>query len=247
MFLVEGCTAPKPEWGGWAAAALAVMAVNPELAVYPYATDEWTRETASMLAGVAEAVEHGGRVAVFAQQPMAQPYEPISGPVCAAMRRASIEPRGEIAWLEPLVAGPTQDASAEPSPHDPPMWASAATIVVGSVGSRTRHPDPYWRAELQLRWRRDISDQEWQRDTQSIWTAEMHSVWTEAGMPYEAVRRLVRLHTYPTEEVLVMGASASASIAALEAGRHCKIAAGTKAQAHRVALDIAAYVPPDCE
>ena len=245
-FLVAGCTAPDPRWRGQA--ALAVLAVNLELAAYPYATNEWTRKTGNMLAGIADAVEHGGRIAVFTQQWTAQPHQPIGGPVCAAMNQAGIEPRGEIAWLEPApVTRPTQDAKAQPSPHDPPMSASTATIVVGSIGSRTRHPDPQQRAQLRLPCRSDISDQEWHRDTQSIWTAEMHSAWTEAGMPYEAVRRLVRLHTYPTETVLVMGASASASIAALEAGRHCKIAAGNEAQTHRVAQAIAAYVPPDHE
>ena len=55
----------------------------------------------------------------------------------------------------------------------------------------------------------------------------------------QPVRRLVRLHTYEGEAVLVLGASVSAAMAALKAGWHCLIAAGNDANEQRVAEAIA--------
>ena len=241
-FVVEGCKAPQPKWRG--AAALAVMAVNPGLTVYPYTTDEWTREIENTLPRVADAVKYGGQVAVFAEPTIAQPYEPIVVALRAAMRKADIDPQGEIEWIAPArLAEPSDVSQTWRSPHDSPMSSTNTAIVMGSVGFRARDPGPRDQARLRLPHRYDISDVERRPGTQQIWPAEMHGPWTEAGLPHEAVQRLVQLHTRRPDTVLVLGASTSAGIATLQAGRRCLIAAGDDTQALRVAQAIVGFDP----
>lgn len=59
--------------------------------------------------------------------------------------------------------------------------------------------------------RSDISDQEWQRDAQSIWTAEMHGVWIEAGN----VARWRDLEAAEVEETLEATLAAGGEVAGM--------------------------------
>lgn len=238
-FLVEGCTEPKPEWRE--SCALAVASVSRRLAMYPYAREQWDAAVDEKVAAAAEGVEHSGRVAVFSEVSMAQPYEPSDMTVWLAMQKAGVEPRCSMRWIDAAwTAGLPEGIRAWQSPHNPPCNSFSVMITLGQVGSRAREPDPFSRAKLGLAHRSTISQREWQRDTHDVWAAEMQPGWTEGGLPYEAVRRLVGLHTYEDDQVLILGASASAALAALHCGRSCVIAAGSEDEARRVALDIAA-------
>ena len=238
-FLVEGCTGPKPEWRG--SCALAVASVTRRLAMYPYAREQWDAAVDEKVAAAAHGLEHGGRVAVFSEVSMVQPYEPSDMTVWLAMQKAGIEPRCSMRWVDAAwTAELPEGIKAWQSPHDPPCHSFSVMITLGQVGSRAREPDPFRRAKLGMAHRSTISAREWQRDTHDVWTAEMQPAWTDGGLPYEAVRRLVGLHTYEDDQVLILGASASAGLAALYCGRSCLIAADSEDQARRVAFDIAA-------
>ena len=238
-FVVEGCSAVKREWRG--SAALAVGLVSRRLAMYPYARGEWQSGIEDTLAAACEGVEVGGRIAVFSEGSMAQPLEPTAMPMYTAMERVGIEPRCEISWLDlGRAVGLPEGVQAWRSPHNPPSNCLQMVIAIGQVGSRAREPGPFERAEMGLSHKCTLSAREWERDIWNHWIAEMQPCWIDGGLPYEAVRRLVGLHTYEGETVLVLGASVSAAMAALDIGRGCLIAAGSESGGERVAEELAA-------
>ena len=239
MFVVEGCRRPKAEWKG--EAALAVAAVSRRLAMYPYARGEWESAIEDTMAAAREGLERGGRVAVFSEWSMAQPYSPTGTVLCDMMHKVGIEPRGAIVWLDLGRASELPEGvKAWQSPFNPPLNSLMTLISIGQVESRTRRLGPTDRAEMGLPYKSTLSALEWARCTWAHWIPENRPVWSEGGLPYEAVRRLVGLHTYAGESVLVLGASVSAALATLHSGRSCLIAAGTESEAERVSEEVAA-------
>lgn len=236
-FVVEPVEAARTGWDIEAGLVL-VVAERRRMMNAP-ARARWEAGIDAQVAEAARIAEHGARVAVFVESSSAEPYEPAAAAVMGAFDRAGVLARCTVVRSgDTISTGLPEGVAAWRSPHNPPLRADSTQIVIGGVGSRARQYGPRERRERGMACEFSMSAEMWHLCTGETWWAPPGD-WTDAGIAYDAARRLVALHTYDGETVAVLAPSLAAASAAVQLGRGCVVAAGSAPQAQRIAAGLA--------
>ena len=242
-FVVEPVEAADTGWR--IEAGLVLVVVERRRMMNAPARARWEASIDAVMAEAARVAEKGARVAVFVESSSAEPFEPTPDAVVAAFERAGVMPRCTmVRVVDAAGTGLPEGVAAWRSPHNPPLRATSTQIVVGGVGSRARLYGPRERRARGMASEYSVSAEMWHLCTGDTWWAPQGD-WIDGGIPHDAAKRLVALHTYEGETVAVLAPSLAAASAAIELGRGCVVAAGSEREASRIADALTANGGPD--
>jgi DNA modification methylase len=210
-------------------ACVALMVTSPEYHVgkeyeNPEQTvGEYLDLLRSVLAETYRVLEDGGRAVVNVANLGRKPYVQLADLVSQVAVDVGFLPRGEIIWVKADGAGGNMAVGSWLSPSAPCLRDLHEYCLVFSKSRWERAIAWKARKARGLPWEADITQEEFLRDTLSIWRIQSESakrIGHPAPFPVELPRRLVKLFTYRDDLVLdpFVGAGATA-VAAASTGR----------------------------